>query len=146
MEAGEFEARGLGMAGHEIETLNGVARRSFDEVVEGRENDEASAALLEGEADLAEIRPGADFRLGDAIQAAVALDDPDERLQTVIGPIGPPGRPFFRERSAVRKDMDGGQDAADRFDGLAVTWRDGRTPSASRSPGDFDRCRWPTGL
>lgn len=80
-------AGGFGEAVHEVEILDGDSGGSLDEVVEGGENDQLLAAVLEG--DVAEVGEG------DVFGRREMVDDPHEGFPFVeaaveFGELSPP--------------------------------------------------------
>src|SRR4051794_35208963 len=74
VEAHELEAGGLWVACRDVEALDGIPRTSLDEVVDGRDHDQVLGARRDGQTDVAEVRAGQEFRLGQPVERRAFAD------------------------------------------------------------------------
>src|SRR5438093_92476 len=77
-------------AERDVHRLHAVARGALDQIVDGAERDDAVAARIDGEADIGEVRPGEELRLGIAEDPTALLHDAHERLARVALAVDPP--------------------------------------------------------
>src|SRR5437016_12344156 len=72
---------------------------------------------IEGESDVAEVRPREDFRLGEPVQTGRLRHDPHEGFGTVCVAEDLPQ--ILRADRILKEDMAGREDSADRLHGVA---------------------------
>src|SRR5574341_357721 len=95
VQPGELQAGGLGEAAGDVHGLDAVAGGALDQVVQGGHDDHAGAAGVLLEANVAEVAADQELRLGVAVDALPLLDDSQEGLVPVLGPVDLPEIPFL---------------------------------------------------
>src|SRR3972149_11819806 len=117
VQAHEVQPQRPRVAGHEIHALARAARGALHQIVERRDRHDALPVAVEREANVAEVRPGEELRLGEAVEALGLLHDADERLVPVRLPVQPP-EVLLCDRLAQER-MARREDATDRLDRMA---------------------------
>src|SRR5437879_12400078 len=90
MQTEELAPDGLGISGGEVQALARGPRGPLHEVVQRRDGDDPVRMRVEGEPDIAEIRPREDLGFGVTVQACRLGHDPNERFPTVGFAVYPP--------------------------------------------------------
>src|SRR5271157_3808408 len=87
MEGRVVDALFLVHTQHYVHHLDGVARRSLEQVVDRPYRDDSVPAFVQLEAYVAEVGPDDNFRVGEAERALLVLHHPYERLVGIDGTV-----------------------------------------------------------
>src|SRR5919198_3852370 len=83
METHKAETRVLSESAGDVHRLHAITGCALHEVVDRGEHDYAATARIRDEADVGEVRPGHQLRLGIPVDPGALLHDPHERLRGV---------------------------------------------------------------
>src|SRR3979409_2750658 len=114
MKPHEAEAGVFGHSAGHVHRLHAIAGGALDEVIDRAERHDALAARIRREADVGEVRPREQLRLGIAKDATAFLHDPDEGLHAVKLPVDLPE--LLVVERALYVDVRGREDSAHELD------------------------------